>query len=115
MNSRPGWIHSPSWKFLLILTAACFLPAGAASSETVKMWEEPKTIPTYRAKKPEKAPMFYHGRAYQGAEGHIYPYAFRDQLTNKRVKKEYKAVYLENKYVKICVLPDIGGRVLRFW
>ncbi|MCK4824314.1 hypothetical protein KA005_51655, partial [bacterium] len=50
----------------------------------VKIWEEPLTIPTYRIGDPELNPMFYHGRAYQGARGAIYPYPFMDRLTDIR-------------------------------
>jgi tetratricopeptide (TPR) repeat protein len=56
--------------------------------------------------------MFYSGRAYQGAQGHIYPYPLLDSLTDIREKKTYNSVFLENKYIKICVLPEIGGRIL---
>jgi tetratricopeptide (TPR) repeat protein len=55
--------------------------------------------------------MFYHGRAYQGAQGHFYPYPVQDKLTYVRENKVYKMLYLENKYIKIGVLPEIGGRV----
>jgi tetratricopeptide (TPR) repeat protein len=34
-----------------------------------------------------------------------------DTLSDTREDKTYNAVYLENEYVKICVLPEIGGRV----
>ena len=82
------------------------------SQDPVQIREEPLTIPTYEVRPPEKAPLFYHGRAYQGAEGHIYPYPFQDELTDQRVEKEYNAVYLENQYIKVCVLPELGGRIL---
>ena len=77
----------------------------------VKIWEEPLTIPTYRIGDPELNPMFYHGRAYQGARGAIYPYPFMDRLTDIREDRTYRAVYLENRYIKVCVLPEIGGRI----
>jgi len=35
-----------------------------------------------------------------------------DDLTDERVEKTYRAVYLENEYIKVCVLPELGGRVL---
>ena len=55
--------------------------------------------------------MFYFGRQSQGAEGRIYPYPLYDTLTGKKVDKTYKLVYLENEYVKIGILPEIGGRL----
>ena len=68
-------------------------------------------IPTYLAGPPDPNPMFYFGRAYQGAEGRVYPYPLYDKLTGKKVDKTYKMVYLENEYIKIGILPEIGGRI----
>ncbi len=34
-----------------------------------------------------------------------------DTLTGKKVDKTYTAVYLENEYIRIGVLPEIGGRI----
>jgi tetratricopeptide (TPR) repeat protein len=81
------------------------------ASADVKAWEEPLVIPTYLVGQPDKFPLFYNGRAYQGAKGPIYPYPMHDTLTDNRVDKTYKAVYIENDYVRICVLPEIGGRI----
>ncbi len=75
------------------------------------MWEEDTVIPTYLAGDPEPNPMFYFGRASQGAEGRVYPYPLYDTLTGKKVDKTYKMVYLENEYIRIGVLPEIGGRI----
>ena len=87
-------------------------PNECRSQDTsVRVWEEAVTLPTYLIGAPLTTPMFYHGRAYQGAQGHIYPYPAQDKLTYVREAKTYKMLYLENKYVKIGVLPEIGGRV----
>ncbi|MCK4716979.1 MAG: DUF5107 domain-containing protein, partial [Candidatus Marinimicrobia bacterium] len=77
----------------------------------VRIWEEPLIIPTYEVDKPDPNPRFYAGRAYQGAQGRIYPYPMLDRLTDNRKDISYNAVYLENEYIKICVLPGIGGRI----
>jgi tetratricopeptide (TPR) repeat protein len=85
------------------------LPAEEAA---VKIWEEPLVIPTYRIGESDRNPLFYGQRSYQGARGAIYPYPMLDKLTDVRENKTYKAVFLENQYVKLCVLPEIGGRIL---
>ena len=82
-----------------------------AQAPSVRVWEEPVTLPTYMIGEPLTTPMFYHGRAYQGARGFIYPYPAQDKLTYVVENKTYKMLYLENKYVKIGVLPEIGGRL----
>ena len=81
------------------------------SKSSVKISEEPLVIPTYRIGNPGLNPMFYNGRAYQGAQGYIYPYPSMDKLTDIRENKTYNAAFLENKYVKLCVLPEIGGKI----
>jgi len=79
------------------------------SQVTIK--EVNENIPTYMAGPPDPNPMFFFGQGSQGAEGRIYPYALYDNLTNKKSDKIYKMVYLENEYVKIGILPEIGGRL----
>jgi tetratricopeptide (TPR) repeat protein len=99
---------------LLFLVAALYVCATilrAAEVSAVMVWEENTVIPTYLAGSPEPNPMFYLGRQSQGAEGRIYPYPFYDTLTGRKVDKTYKMVYLENEYVRIGILPEIGGRV----
>ncbi len=91
------------------LVAATFLSAAEVSS--VKAWKEQIVIPTYLAGPPELNPMFYLGRQSQGAKGRIYPYPFYDTLTGKKTDKTYTIVYLENEYVRIGILPEIGGRL----
>lgn len=93
----------------LILSLFWTFPLKASSE--VKVWEEPLVIPTYLTGEPEKFPFFYSGRAYQGAKGPVYPYPMLDELTDVRENKTYKALYLENDYIRICVLPEIGGRI----
>lgn len=81
------------------------------AQQPVKIWEEPLTLPTYVVKAPDKNPMFFRNQSYQGASRYIYPYALEDNITDEKVDKTYRAVYLENEYIKLCVLPEIGGRL----
>lgn len=97
---------------ILLLTSLTFFSiTPTLADSTVKIWEEPLVVPTYEVGKPDPNPRFYTGRTYQGAQGRVYPYPMLDVLTDNRKDKTYKAVYLENEYVKICVLPEIGGRI----
>jgi len=99
---------------LLLLSVFIFslsLSAQTQNKPSVKMWEEPLTIPTYLVESADLNPIFYTGRAYQGAQGKIYPYPFMDRLTDIRKDKTYNGLFLENDYIKICVLPELGGRL----
>jgi len=77
----------------------------------VKVWEEHITIPTYQIGVPDKNPMFLEKRVYQGSSGSVYPHPIIDRILDTKVDKQYTAVYLENRYLKIMLLPEIGGRV----
>ena len=79
--------------------------------ETVKAWRALVTIPTYEVGKPEKNPMFLEKRVYQGSSGVVYPYPVIEAISNEKEDKEYLAVWLENEYIKVMILPELGGRV----
>jgi tetratricopeptide (TPR) repeat protein len=97
----------------LLLLAAALPGAPAASTETsgVHAWEEGMTIPTYPVGPPEPNPMFYAGREYQGAQGPVYPYPLLDQLGDAREDRTYRALWLENEFVRLSILPQLGGRI----
>jgi tetratricopeptide (TPR) repeat protein len=94
----------------LLLAGAVFLSASADAA-SVKVHEENIVLPAYLAGAPEPNPMFYFGRNSQGAEGRVYPYPLYDALTDVKSNQTYRIVYLENEYVRIGVLPEIGGRL----
>lgn len=77
----------------------------------VRAWRELVTIPTYEVGKPEKNPMFLEKRVYQGSSGVVYPYPVIESMSDEKADKDYMAVWLENEYIKVMVLPELGGRV----
>lgn len=79
----------------------------------VKMWEEDIELPTYLVGKPDPNPMFLEKRVYQGSSGKVYPNAVIDKIYDDKVNKKYRAIYLENEYLLIMILPELGGRIQR--
>ena len=77
----------------------------------VKMYEESWILPTYKVEPAEKAPMFYTGESFQGARKVIYPYALNDVISNEKEEQAWKALLLENEYIKLCITPEIGGKL----
>lgn len=77
----------------------------------VKAWKEKVVIPTYEVGEPEKNPIFLEKRVYQGSSGVVYPYPVIESMSDEKADKEYEAVYLENDYIKVMILPELGGRV----
>lgn len=78
---------------------------------TVKACYEKVTIPTYGIGKPEKNPMFLEKRVYQGSSGVVYPHPVVEKILDEKTDQQWNAVFLENKYLKIMILPELGGRI----
>jgi tetratricopeptide (TPR) repeat protein len=104
-------VKSPLFLWLGLILLGGTSSLRSADTSSVKVWETKIVIPTYLAGEPERNPMFFFGRESQGAQGPVYPYPMYDSLTGKKVDKTYTAVYLENEYIRIGVLPEIGGRI----
>lgn len=79
----------------------------------VHVWEEKVIIPTYKTAAPEKGPLFLENRAYQGSTGKVYPLPVTEKISDKKEDVEYQAVYMENNYLLIMILPELGGRIQR--
>lgn len=79
----------------------------------VKVWVEKTVIPTYEIGEAEKNPIFLDKRVYQGSTGKVYPYPTVEKISDEKTDREYIAVYLENEYLKVMVLPELGGRIQR--
>ncbi len=77
----------------------------AAAADPVSVREEKLSIPTWEIGPPSPHPV------YPGPQGRIYPYTLNDELTDRKVDRVYDAVFLENEYVKVLILPEIGGRL----
>ena len=87
------------WCFLTVaLVVSAWVSAEAGE---VRVYESPLTLPTYRLGPPEQMPV------WRG----IYPYTMYDKLTDERYNRTYRALWVENEYVKVLALPEIGGRL----
>ncbi len=70
------------------------------------------SLPTYAEPDKEKLPMFAENRVHQRSSGNPYPNPVvvsvnRDHLENK----QYRCIALENRYLRIELLPELGGRI----
>ncbi len=82
-------------------------------TEGVAVWRQDVVIPTYPVGKPDKNPMFLEKRVYQGSSGKVYPHSVIDKIYDQKEDRTYHAICLENKYLYIMVLPELGGRIQR--
>src|SRR5450755_2213293 len=90
----------------LIAVVGVIAFALAAHAE-VKVWQGTLTLPTYEEGLPDPNPPFDQFTTNR----FNYPYTLRTNLTGRRVDHAWRAVYLENEYLKCSVLPDIGGHL----
>ena len=82
-----------------------------SSNSTVRVWVEEVVIPTYLPLAPDKNPMFLEKRVYQGSSGKVYPLPFTDRIAETKTDRKWQAVWLENDFVRVMLLPEIGGRI----
>jgi tetratricopeptide (TPR) repeat protein len=90
---------------------AYLIQSTVSEDGVVRVWEEEILLPTYQIGEEEKNPIFLEKRIYQGSSGAVYPYPVVEKISDEKIDKAYQAVFLENKYIKIMILPELGGRV----
>ncbi|CAM4324339.1 tetratricopeptide (TPR) repeat protein [Paenibacillus endophyticus] len=83
------------------------------NEQRARVWEEVVHIPTYGVGKPDKNPMFLEKRVYQGSSGRVYPHPVIDKIEDEKQTKPYQMVILENEYLHIAIMPELGGRIYR--
>jgi len=69
------------------------------------------SIPTYRVGKPMPWPVYYDRRQNQGCSGRVYPNPIFEEIEEHPTDVEYTAIILENEFIEVTVLPEIGGRI----
>lgn len=91
---------------LLVFAAFMLLPFSLATAQ-VRVWQGTLTLPTYEEAAPDPNPPFdqYANDRFN------YPYTLRTNLTNQRADHAWRALFLENEYLKCSVLPDLGGHL----
>lgn len=82
-----------------IITILLSTVSYAQSPATVKEFK--KIFTTYPFSDPSPVPSFTK----------IYPYYRYDGFTDKPIQKEWKVVELENDFIRVMVLPEIGGKI----
>ena len=104
---RIRWIATVVWLLLVAGVNCC--------RADVKAWEGTITVPTYPWRE-DVNPKFWaleggvkDATAVKGAL--VYPYTMQDHLLRTKQDQTYKALFLENEYLKITCLPELGGRL----
>ena len=85
--------------------------APPGQSGLVKAWRNKVTIPAYLPLPAEHHPMFLERRVYQGSSGKVYPLPVVGRVADVKTDVDWDAVHLENEYLRVMLLPALGGRI----
>ena len=78
----------------------------------VKFTKETLLIDTYPEAEREQLPMFAENRVHQRTSGNPYPNKIVDESQRAiRKKRPYTVLKLENEFIEVGILPDLGGKV----
>ncbi len=88
-----------AWVAALLMMASAVAASAAGGKATVREYR--KVFRTYPFSDPNPIPQM----------GRIYPYFRFDGYTDIPVDREWTVVELENDYLRIQILPEIGGKI----
>ena len=95
--------------FALAALSVAIANQAVTAASPARVWREALVIPTYELGPPDSNPVFPD--LQRGRSRPVYPYPMLDSLTDRRVKRSYNAVYLENEFLRVTVLPELGGKL----
>lgn len=81
------------------------------SGASVAAWVAPVRIPSYLPEEPSRYPAYLDHRVYQGSSGRVYPLPFHDRISETPIEREWLGLHLENAWLRVLVLPELGGRI----
>jgi len=88
-------------KSFAIINIFLFTCIVSTAQQKATVREYIKSFKTYPFSDPDPVP----------EPGRIYPYYRFDGYTNSSIQKNWKVVELENSYIKVMILPEIGGKI----
>ncbi|MEX1238179.1 MAG: DUF5107 domain-containing protein [Cyclobacteriaceae bacterium] len=92
-------------KLPILILVLLFVYPSNAQNKPATIKESKKVFKTYGFSDPNTIPEV----------GKFYPYYRFDGYTDTGVPKEWKVVELENDFIRVMVLPEIGGKIWAAW
>ena len=91
----------------LLLIVSYFFPTEVTFAQKATVSENLTSIQTYDFDDPNPIPTLI------GDKDHIYPYFQFDGYRQQPEQKQWKVVTLENDYIELQILPEVGGKEWR--
>lgn len=95
------WRRDMMKKWVFLMTAVFSAALFCAGEVTVT--EKKMEILTYMVGPDDPNPPLW--------KENVYPYPMETDITREKTMVEYRVVILENEYIKVLILPDLGGRI----
>jgi tetratricopeptide (TPR) repeat protein len=103
--------YKMKWAFFLsILAILTFSSLDCVPTEKASVEERVETIKTYPFSEPDPVPILTRSSLW-GRGARLYPYFFFDKFSKTSIEKDWKVVRMENPYISVSVLPEVGGKV----
>jgi tetratricopeptide (TPR) repeat protein len=97
--------------FLWIVIVLVFLfNTDCVSSDYASIEEKLETVKTYPYSEPDPVPILARSGLW-GRGARLYPYFFFDKFSKTSVLQDWKVIRMENPYISVSVLPEMGGKV----
>lgn len=96
--------------FLIALAMALLFAMDCAPRERAMIEEQTESIKTYPFSDPDPVPILARS-SLRGRGARLYPYFFFDKFSENPVHRDWKVIRMENPYISLSVLPEVGGKV----
>ena len=94
----------------IITTAFILLWADGVFGKEAEIYEEEKVIKTYPYSDPDPLPIMARSSLW-GKSSRFYPYFFFSKFSNVSKDQSWKLVRMENPYIEVFILPQVGGKL----
>lgn len=88
-------------RYIILLQLFLLTAVASIAQQKAVIKETTKIFKTYPFSDPDPIPEM----------GKIYPYFRFDGYTNTPIQKEWKVVEMENDYIKVMIMPEVGGKI----
>jgi len=102
-----NYLQKKFYILTFLFLSTCFM----STYGQLQVTEEIMTIPCYTTNAPNEMPQFFKQKGHQGVQRREYPYPFDDNFTFEKKPVEYPIIRMQNEYIDLAIMPQMGGRV----
>ncbi len=97
-------------KSICAVVSLTFLCLASLSTGAARIKEAKEAIATYPFSDPDPVPILARSGSWE-RNARLYPYHSFDGFSETAVQQDWTVVRMENPYIKLAVLPEVGGKI----